>query len=504
VAKLRSDTHEEKVLCSGRSGTQFTVQQRGFDGTVAGTFSTGDEVKHVFDAESFQELANHANTVGAHLPPGGSVGQALVKKSTDDYDAEWTIVEAAGDDSNVGGSTFRGAKATLSADFSLANNTTTAVPLAVEHFDTDGYHDNVTNNTRLTIPPNMGGKYLVHYQGVFAANATGVRYTAIRKNGSIVPQYNQPTSFGASNDAYINSSVVIDLAAGDYIELIAYQNSGSALLLRGGSDEFRTGVSLVYLDNSISNGGLVGVMAYSSLASQTIPNNANTAVVFNQESYDSDGYHDNSTNNTRFTVPSGKSGKYAIDFKAYFNQALGAAYVGYAALRKNGTEIIGGMQTPGSSNPSSHSCSTVVQLNSGDYVEAILWQNSGVGRDIGASANGQSLVQFNMVWLEGLYTPARPAGTSYKGVSLTLDAAQSMSNGTGSPVSFSTEDYDTDGFHSTTVNPERITIPAGMGGKYLATGVWRWAANATGQRQGGIRKMVCTLSNPRFRLLPQA
>jgi hypothetical protein len=31
------------------------------------------------------------------------------------------------------------------------------------------------------------------------------------------------------------------------------------------------------------------------------------------------------------------------------------------------------------------------------------------------------------------------------------------------------DEWDTDGFHSTSVNPQRITVPSGLGGKYLIT-----------------------------------
>jgi hypothetical protein len=41
-------------------------------------------------------------------------------------------------------------------------------------------------------------------------------------------------------------------------------------------------------------------------ANQTISNNTNTAIQWNSEDYDTDAFHDNSTNNTRITIPSGK------------------------------------------------------------------------------------------------------------------------------------------------------------------------------------------------------
>ena len=52
---------------------------------------------------------------------------------------------------------------------------------------------------------------------------------------------------------------------------------------------------------------------------------------------------------------------------------------------------------------------------------------------------------------------------------------------------FDSERYDTDAFHSTSVNTGRLTVPTGYGGTYMIVGNIRWAANATGQRAAQIR-----------------
>lgn len=48
---------------------------------------------------------------------------------------------------------------------------------------------------------------------------------------------------------------------------------------------------------------------------------------------------------------------------------------------------------------------------------------------------------------------------------------------------FDTEIYDTDGFHSTVTNTNRITIPTGKAGKYLFTFLVNFDGNATGRRE---------------------
>lgn len=47
---------EEKVLCSSRAGNNFTIVERGFDGTSAQSHDTAAEVDHVLDALAIQDM----------------------------------------------------------------------------------------------------------------------------------------------------------------------------------------------------------------------------------------------------------------------------------------------------------------------------------------------------------------------------------------------------------------------------------------------------------------
>jgi len=89
-------------------------------------------------------------------------------------------------------------------------------------------------------------------------------------------------------------------------------------------------------------------------------------------------------------------------------------------------------------------------------------------------------------------TPARLAvGTNGQlltaDCSLTKSAAQSIPNATETVITFDTESFDTDAFHSTSTNTSRITIPAGKAGKYLVV-AQIMSNSATAQTQGGMRK----------------
>jgi hypothetical protein len=85
-------------------------------------------------------------------------------------------------------------------------------------------------------------------------------------------------------------------------------------------------------------------------------------------------------------------------------------------------------------------------------------------------------------------------GAGFVGVKATKSTTQSIANATDTLLTFPTESYDTDGFHSTSTNTGRITIPAGKAGYYLIIAHLATAANATGTRQIYINKNGSTLN----------
>jgi hypothetical protein len=98
--------------------------------------------------------------------------------------------------------------------------------------------------------------------------------------------------------------------------------------------------------------------------------------------------------------------------------------------------------------------------------------------------NGQVLTADSTVSPTGLKwaTPASSTPT-FVGCSIFNNANQSIPNATGTTITFNSEQFDTDGFHSTSTNTGRITIPSGKGGKYLLTAVVRWSSASTSGRR---------------------
>lgn len=52
----RGKENEEKILIESRTGTTFTVKERGYDDVPASEHISGSEVDHVLDATSIQDM----------------------------------------------------------------------------------------------------------------------------------------------------------------------------------------------------------------------------------------------------------------------------------------------------------------------------------------------------------------------------------------------------------------------------------------------------------------
>ena len=126
-----------------------------------------------------------------------------------------------------GGSGSSGARVILGTPFSVPNNASTAISWDTVAFDTNGYHG-VANPTRLTAP--VAGIYLVSATMYWTANSTGEREAEFVINNSpstsVGVVCDQPLATPDFGQAF---STTLNLNAGDYVEVRAFQNSGAAL-----------------------------------------------------------------------------------------------------------------------------------------------------------------------------------------------------------------------------------------------------------------------------------
>jgi hypothetical protein len=107
---------------------------------------------------------------------------------------------------------------------SIANATEVAINLDTERVDTDGFHDTVTNNTRLTIPTGLAGTYVITGNITWATNATGIRQVGLRLNGSNAIAI-QTTNGVAGVNTCMSVTTTHALVVGDYVEMTVYQTS---------------------------------------------------------------------------------------------------------------------------------------------------------------------------------------------------------------------------------------------------------------------------------------
>lgn len=110
---------------------------------------------------------------------------------------------------------------------SPANNTETALALNSERYDTNSMHDTVTQNSRITFT--TAGLYVVNGSASWAANATGVRQIGIRLGGVTYIAVELELTPGGTIVCQQTISTTYKFTAGQYVELVAYQNSGAAL-----------------------------------------------------------------------------------------------------------------------------------------------------------------------------------------------------------------------------------------------------------------------------------
>jgi lysophospholipase L1-like esterase len=113
-----------------------------------------------------------------------------------------------------------------SADISIPSGAWTLLTFDTERFDNGNSHDITANTSRLIC--NEPGTYLIAANVLFYANATGVRALKLLLNGSkVIGQLFIPAATGLGT--HLSIGTIYNLAAGDYVEIQVYHNSGVAM-----------------------------------------------------------------------------------------------------------------------------------------------------------------------------------------------------------------------------------------------------------------------------------
>lgn len=115
-----------------------------------------------------------------------------------------------------------------SANISIPNATPTVLTFNSERFDSGNLHSTSSNTGRLTAP--ITGLHDICAHVLYAANITGRRETTLRLNGTTVIAIDErQTVTVAGVFTAVSISAHYQLAAGDYVEVVVFQDSGGAL-----------------------------------------------------------------------------------------------------------------------------------------------------------------------------------------------------------------------------------------------------------------------------------
>jgi hypothetical protein len=128
----------------------------------------------------------------------------------------------------TGGIGDHGARVYHNANQSILNVTPTTLAFNSERWDTDAYHDPVTDNSKLTIPAGQDGKYIISTTLGFAANSTGIRDIQILVNGATIID-RLIINATAAGTIQLSVTTIANLVATDYVEVLVQHDGGVAL-----------------------------------------------------------------------------------------------------------------------------------------------------------------------------------------------------------------------------------------------------------------------------------
>lgn len=118
------------------------------------------------------------------------------------------------------------ARVTHSVSQNVATSTYVTLAFDTERWDTDGMHDNTTNNERLTCK--TAGKYIANFTAQWASSPAARYRFFIYKNAAVKQAVSEVIT-GAVGYPGLTVTAIVDLAVNDYLYVAAWQNSGGTV-----------------------------------------------------------------------------------------------------------------------------------------------------------------------------------------------------------------------------------------------------------------------------------
>lgn len=305
-----------------------------------------------------------------------------------------------------------------------------ALTFDTELYDATGWHDTVTNNTRLTVPAAVSLVRAV--SGALSTNNTGT-FGEHTKGGAVFRGMGL-TGVQSSGINLLNlASAPIAVSAADYFENLMVVGTGST----GVTNDEESWFSIEALSASTKY-----ALVYHN-TTQAISSGVTLTVAFNSEIADTNSFHDTVTNNSRLTVPSG-----VTLVRVSANMAHSAASGTFlTSLLKNGASARG---LPACNTTTSGGCVNVISaplvVTTGDYFQATVLLNAAA----------------NLVSIERQWFAIEEVPSTYKRALVYKTGSQSITAATPTVLTWDAEEYDTDSIHDNATNNSRLTVPSGV------------------------------------------
>ena len=235
-----------------------------------------------------------------------------------------------------------------------------------------------------------------------------VGYEAVYRNGVLLSRGNDYTATNGTTVTLIDATITGDIieifanqtvplsdtfsqtvADGRFIKNTLTTTTGDIIYASAANTPARLGIGSTDQVLKVSGGvpawgaapaaSFVGCVLTSS-TDQIITNNTDTAVLWESEAIDTDGFHSIVTNTNRITIPAGKAGKYL--FTSVLSFKTNGTGVRQSYIRKNGNIVYQGFSSPNASSYTSMHMNTVLSLTVGDWVDFAVNQNSGGDLDL--------------------------------------------------------------------------------------------------------------------------